>query len=179
VLLFESGALNERGRIEGSRADSDSSGFEPHYAQLRERDQVQIYESVMRDAGGGATTGLLQAVGYLKDNRLLPRGFDKASADAPITVVGDSGQDTDFTGGEDVVRYSVDAAGYPGPYQVSVSLRFQSIGFRWAENLRAYDAPEPQRFSGYYAAMASTSSELLSSTSRLTCQAPGRPGRRP
>jgi hypothetical protein len=140
-VVFESGALGEDGRIQGNANDGDAAAFEPHYTEIRAPDQVQIYESIMGDSAGAPTTGLLTAVRYLKDNRLLPRGFDKASVDATIAVVGDAGQDADFTGGVDRVRYSLPAGG-EGPYRVDVELRFQSIGFRWADNLRAYDAPE-------------------------------------
>ena len=52
-------------------------------------------------------------------------------------------------------------AGSEGPFQVDVELRFQPIGFRWAQNLKPYNAPETQRFAGYYDAMASSSSEML------------------
>ena len=55
-------------------------------------DQVQIYESILGDADSHPTTGLLSAVRYLKDNRLLPRGFDKATADPQIAVFGDCGR---------------------------------------------------------------------------------------
>ena len=41
---------------------------------------MQIYESIMGTPAGAPTTGLLQATQYLKDNRLLPRGFDKRTA---------------------------------------------------------------------------------------------------
>jgi hypothetical protein len=33
---------------------------------------------------------------------------------------------------------------------VTAELLYQSIGYRWADNLRRYDAPEPVRFVGYY-----------------------------
>ena len=56
------------------------------------------------------TTGLLRAVGYLKDNRLLPRGFEKSSADKWIAVVGSAAQDADFVGAGDRVRYAIDGA---------------------------------------------------------------------
>jgi hypothetical protein len=103
----------------------------------------------------------LTATRYLKDNRLLPRGFDKASAEADIQVIGGASQDADFTGGGDTVRYSIDTTGGEGPFQIDVELRFQPIGFRWAQNLKSYDAPETQRFVGYYESMASGSSEML------------------
>ena len=43
--------------------------------------QVQIYEAVMADAQGAHDHGpALRRRSYVKDNRLLPRGFDKATA---------------------------------------------------------------------------------------------------
>jgi hypothetical protein len=166
--VFESGALAATGSIEGNDNDIDPARVEPHYAEIREHSQVQIYESVMSDPAGAPTTGLLTAVRYLKDNRLVPRGFEKASADRDIAVVGGAAQDADFAGGTDRVRYSVDVAGTEGPLQVDVELRFQSIGFRWADNLKKYDAPEPRRFAAYYDAMSTVSSEILARASAGT-----------
>ena len=53
------------------------------------------------DPTGALTTGLLTAVRYVKDNRLLPRGFDKSTADKDVAVHGDAAADADFTGGGD------------------------------------------------------------------------------
>ena len=104
---------------------------------------MQIYESVMRDRDGRPTTGLLSAMGYAKDNRLLPRGFEKGTADPWIAVTGEALGDPDFSGKGDRVRYSIDVAGWQGPFRIEAALRFQVIGFRWAENLRSYRARRP------------------------------------
>ena len=40
-----------------------------------------------------------------------------------------------------------------GPYVVSAELLYQSIGFRWADNLGKFNAPEVARFTGYYKAL--------------------------
>jgi hypothetical protein len=162
--VFESGAITPAGLIEGNDADADATKFEPHYTDIRRPDEVQIYESVMGDASGVPTTGLLTAVRYLKDNRLLPRGFDKATADGDVKVVGGALEDSDFRGGHDRVRYSVDVAGGEGPFAVDVELRFQPIAYRWAQNLKKYDAPEPKRFVGYYEAMSAGASEVLAAS---------------
>jgi hypothetical protein len=166
--LFESGAIKPNGSIDGNDNDADATKFEPHYTEIRDPQQVQIYESIMSDPAGAPTTGLLTAVRYLKDNRLLPRGFEKATADAWTQVVGGAAQDADFTSGGDRVRYSVDLGGTQGPYQLDVELRFQPIGFRWAQNLRPYDAPEPKRFSSYYESLSSEASELVASARAIT-----------
>ncbi|HEV8146639.1 MAG TPA: hypothetical protein VGP79_09670 [Bryobacteraceae bacterium] len=160
-VVFESGAVNASGAIQGADGDADPKKFEPHYTEIRSADQVQIYESVMSDSAGTPTTALLQAVRYLKDNRLLPRGFDKRSADQEIAVVGGAADDADFMGGGDRVRYSVDVAGAEGPLQIEAELMFQPISFRWAANLKSYDTAETKRFTSYYDAMSSKSAVKL------------------
>ncbi|HUR33786.1 MAG TPA: hypothetical protein VM032_08310, partial [Vicinamibacterales bacterium] len=85
--VFESGGIAPDGAIAGNDHDRDAAVFEPHYSEISGAGQVQIYESVMGDASGRPTTGLLNAVRFLKDNRLLPQGFDKATASADIAVV--------------------------------------------------------------------------------------------
>jgi len=141
--------------------NADATRFEPHYEEISRPDQVQIYEPILGDPAGKPTTGLLTATQYLKDNRLLPRGFDKATAQADIAVHGGARSDADFTGAGDRVRYRVPMAGATGPFTVDVELRYQSIGYRWATNLEKYDAAEPKRFVGYYRANAQSSSELV------------------
>jgi hypothetical protein len=158
--VFESGAITPAGAIAGNDNDADPLKAEPHYRQITRPDEVQIYESVLRSSTGGITTGLLEAVGYLKDNRLLPRGFDKGTADADIAVRGDAMEDLDFDGNGDVVRYSVSAPG-GGPLQVEAELCYQPIGFRWAQNLTRYKSPETDRFTGYYDRMASATMHVL------------------
>jgi hypothetical protein len=158
--IFESGRLQPSGAIDGNDNDADPLRFEPHYDEITRGDEVQIYESMMADAAGAVTTGLLKGTRFLKDNRLLPRGFDKASAAADIAVRGDAAQDGNFTDAGDRVRYRVDA-GSAGPVQVRVELLYQPIGFRWARNLVPYDAPEPRRFVAQYESMSPQSSVVV------------------
>jgi hypothetical protein len=160
-IVFESGAVAPNGAIAGNDNDADALSVEPHHTEIRTSDQVQIYESVMGDSSGRPTTGLLTAVRYLKDNRLVPRGFDKSTADPRIAVVGAAAEDADFADAGDRVRYSIEVNQADGPFQIDAELRFQVIGFRWAENLRPYNAEETRRFLGYYESMASSSSEVL------------------
>ena len=115
-ILFESGGLNPDGSIRGNDNDTDPARFEPHYSEISGSDQVQIYESILKDPAGGVTTGLLSAIGYLKDNRLLPRGFDKRSADKDIAVYGGAVDDPNFTDAGDRVRYSVETGSAPGTF---------------------------------------------------------------
>lgn len=155
--VFESGAHAEDGHIVGNDNDEDATRFEPHYAVIDRPDQVQIYEGILADPRGNVTTGLLRAVGYTKDNRILPRGFAKADAEQAIAVHGGASTDDDFTGGSDRVRYVVDLRGAGGPFTVEAELWYQPIGYRWAHNLADYDAEEPARFVRYYDSMAAAS----------------------
>jgi hypothetical protein len=163
--IFESGAVAASGAIQGNDNDADPTRFEVHHDEIRTPGDVQIYESIMTDVAGVPTTGLLFGARYVKDNRLLPRGFDKASAEPDIAVLGDALKDDDFGDEGDQVRYVVSVAGAPGPFQVDVELRYQPISFRWAENLKRYDAPEPRRFTTYYDSMSSQSSTVLARAS--------------
>jgi hypothetical protein len=160
-MVFSSGGSTDAGLIRGNDNDADATRFEPHYTEIRTEDQVQIYEPVLTDPDGNVTTGLLRASAYVKDNRLLPRGFDKATAAPDIAVFGAAREDADFTDEGDRVRYIVDTAGRVGPFQIDVDLRYQPIGFRWAQNLKSYDAAETQRFVSWFDAMSTGSSVIL------------------
>jgi hypothetical protein len=157
-VLFESGAVAPTGAIAGNANDEDGARYEPHYDEIRSADQVQIYESVMVDLKGTPTTGLLQGARYVKDNRLLPRGFDKSTASADVAVQGAATGDADFQSGGDRVRYAIDVSKGQGPVTLEAELRFQTISFRWARNLGTYAAAETKRFASYYASMAQGSS---------------------
>jgi hypothetical protein len=176
-VVFESGAIDGDGAIAGNDSDVDPRSFEPHYEEIRRGGQVQIYESILGDRAGVPTTGLLTATRYLKDNRLLPRGFDKATADTDIGVYGEAAGDISFAGGGDRVRYIVDVPP-SGLFTVEAELRYQPIGYRWAHNLERYDGPEPARFVGYYNAMSIDSSVVVA-TARATAAAQPRALARP
>jgi hypothetical protein len=159
--VFESGALNPDGSIKGNDNDADPSRFEPHYKQITNADEVQIYEPILRDQAGHVTTGLAAATGYLKDNRLLPSGFQKQTAEKDIAVVGDATDDPNFTDAGDLVQYSVPLGDAQGPFHVDAELWYQPIGFRWAHNLSPYQAMETRRFVSYYDSMLGASAVVL------------------
>lgn len=164
AVVFESGAVDDSGAIRGNDGDVDADRFEPHYEQITQADQVQIYEPILGSPAGRPTTGLLTATQYLKDNRLLPRGFDKSTAAPEIGIFGHAATDADFAGGGDRTRYAVNVDGL-APYTVDVELRYQSIGYRWAHNLARYDAPEPRQFLSYFQSMSASSSVVVATAS--------------
>lgn len=160
--VFESGALRRDGAVEGNDNDADALQFETHHDVIRSADEVQVYESVMVDHAGRVTTSLLSGLRYAKDNRLLPAGFDRQKATADIAVHGVS-DDSDFQGGGDRVRYDVSVGAVTGALSVSVEMLFQPIGYRWAQNLRAYDAAETRSFVGWYDESAAQSASFIAS----------------
>ena len=169
-LVFSSGGLEPTGAIAGNDNDQDGTRFEPHHREIRSPGEVQIYEAIMGTPTGAVTTGLLSAVTYLKDNRVLPRGFEKGTAPADVAVHGEAVGDADFEAGEDRMRYSIDVAGARGPFTLDVQLWYQSIAYRWAQNLKSYSAAEPQRFVAYYDQVAPDSALMLTRTSRTIGQ---------
>jgi len=160
-VLFESGALNEDGSIVGNDNDADGSKFEPHYTEIEHSDQVQIYEPIVADYRDDVTTSLLSGVRYVKDNRLLPKGFDKATADEAVSVNGAAVGDEDFADGGDTIRYRIAVGDEVSSVSVNARLYYQTIGYRWAHNLEAFDLPETNRFVRIYKDNAEKSAVVL------------------
>jgi hypothetical protein len=151
-IVFESGAPNGDGTINGNAADSDVNTFEPHYDVINSSDQVQIYESIMGDVNGKPTYTLLRGSTYLKDNRLLPNGFDKTTSMPDTAVVGSALTDTNFIGGSDQVTYQVSVSG-SGPYTVTAEVIYQTISYQFAQHLFAQNDPLINSFEQYYLGM--------------------------
>jgi len=159
--VFESGAFNPDGSIKGNDNDMDAASYEPHYLEVDSDEEVQIYEVIMAAPDDSVTTGLLEAVRYLKDNRLLPRGFSKEDAEPDIAVRGGALEDGDFEASGDRVTYLVDVGSAEGPFNVRAELWYQSIGFRWALNLLEEEAAEIDRFVAYYEQMSEDTPAIL------------------
>jgi hypothetical protein len=161
AILFESGAPRPDGSIVGNDNDRDGATYEPHYDEIVSIDQVQIYEPVILDFRDQVTTGLLYGVRYAKDNRLLPSGFEKSTADSDVAVRGAALNDDDFYAGQDSVRYRISFFDSVRAVSVLARLIYQPIGYRWAQNLKAYDSFETNRFFGFYEENAAGSTTIL------------------
>lgn len=151
-MIFESGKPNADGTISGNAADSDPAAFEPHYDVITQADQVQIYEPIMGDNEGKVTYTLLRAAQFLKDNRLLPAGADKAALPSGIAVYGEALDDADFVGGGDQITYQVDAKTATGPFTVRAELLYEPLSYRFVKDLLTDKTPLTERFAGYYGA---------------------------
>ena len=94
------------------------------------------------ESGGESISFSYKGVDYTIDlTAKEAAGFDKATADEDIAVHGGALDDPDFVAGGDRIRYMVRLGNAPGQYRVALELWHQPIGYRWANNLRAHDAP--------------------------------------
>ncbi|ASJ72475.1 multiheme c-type cytochrome [Granulosicoccus antarcticus] len=135
AIVFESGALASDGSIVGVATDTDSSQYENHYQSIDSADQVQVYEAIMGDEAQSVTHSLSLARDYLKDNRLLPVGLEKASAPSDIRTVGLAASDADFDAGGDEVTYRVQVPGNGESYTVNAELVYQPLAFGHIQEL--------------------------------------------
>ena len=148
--VFESGRPLSYGGIVDNDNDLGSATLEPHRQRITSPDQVQIYEAIIGNAEGDITYTLLDAAQYVKDNRLLPTGFDKATAGPDIAVRGAAAQDADFIGGGDTVIYEMPVGASSGPYTVEVELLYQTLSFAFVQDLRTSATPYVDAFGALF-----------------------------
>lgn len=133
--LFASGLTDERHEVLGH-----DTPFEPHYDVIRREDEVQIYELVMGDVNGHATTVLERAKDPLKDNRLVPIGFTTAHPSYDTTrIAGVPSTDVDFNhdalategSGTDVIHFHIPVNGQAGVLHATATVFYQPIPPAW------------------------------------------------
>lgn len=147
-ILFESGGWDDAGEIVGL-----NETYEPHYQWIRQEDQVQIYEGVMKNARGVVTHTLLEAADYMKDNRIPPAGFTQSHDSYDTTaIVGQALFDSDFNqndnirgSGRDVVHYGMPAAS-GSECEVLVQVCYQSVTPHFLTDLYQYATDEVRAF---------------------------------
>ena len=167
-IVFESGKLNANGSIAGNANDADAARYSPHYSTITSASQVEIFEPILGDSQGHVTTGVLSATHYLKDNRILPAGFDKKTASPDIAVHGKAAADPGFTAGASTTHYAVSTGSAAGPFRITAELEYQPIGYRWAHNLEAYKSGETQAFVRDYQQAAAHSAVVLAHAAAAT-----------
>jgi hypothetical protein len=150
TVIWESGVRNADGTISGNAADADPAAFEPHYDIITRPDQVQIYEPIMGDNEGQVTYTLLRAAEYLKDNRILPAGADKAALPSEVAVYGQAAGDANFLGGSDLVTYRIEVQEVTGPFTLSAELLYEPLSYQFVADLLADETELTERFGRYY-----------------------------
>ena len=133
-VVFESGKTNSDGSIVGADGDMNLTTFEPHYEEITQQDQVQIYGTVMANTDNEVTYTLLRAATYAKDNRLTPTGFDKHVVINDIRVAGAAFTDDNFNLGSDLITYKVNV-GAVNSLDYYVELKYQTLAYGFVKDL--------------------------------------------
>lgn len=134
--------------------------YQDHHEVITSPDQVQVYESLLKDAKGRFTTSFVHGCETVKDNRLLPRGW-KPDGPAPGALTGrylrathpspDVADDPRYVdgSGSDEVTYRVDLPPGvdPARLRVRATLHYQAIPPYFLRNLfeTAPDGPATRR----------------------------------
>lgn len=170
-ILFQSGGYNQDGKIVGLKA-----GYEPHHTTISSQQQTQIYQAIIGDKAGKVTNTLLDAVSYLKDNRIPPAGFQQSAQKALYTgVKGYAASDTDFNrigkkegSGTDSIVYQVDLGEAKLPFTMRIELLYQSNNPQFLEDLFKDDSPAISRFKEMYSRAEKTPEVIDAKTYSLT-----------
>lgn len=166
-ILFASGNYNDEGELVNLKGDTlDSEHYagpvNPHRDVITHSSQAQVYETIMGDANNNPTFTLLRGATYVKDNRLLPRGWKNDHPDAKATRPYGIGNDPNFSPGTDQITYRIPLK-KQGRYTIEAELLYQTITPRHANELFQYDTPEVAAFGKMYY-NANRKPELISRT---------------
>jgi hypothetical protein len=169
--IFHSGKLDPSGaRILGSD-DVGLDDYEPHYDQISNDNEVQIYEIVAADVNSNPTNVLERAAIAVKDNRLVPLGFsmnhivyDTTTVEGNVLVDPNFNFENEITqgSGTDEITYILDLdlfynAEYPSyDWDVTVNVWYQSMPPRWVESMFDYDESSINEFQELYESQGST-----------------------
>lgn len=141
--LFQSGSTDQKGHL----LHADES-VQPHYRYINDATQTQIYEMIPADKNGVPTTVLTQAAIQLKDNRLVPAGWQNEHFTKDTTsIVGAALTDPDFnrtTAGEegsgtDMIQYRLPKPAM-GTLKIVAQAWYQAIPRKWVNNLHGSDS---------------------------------------
>ena len=157
--VFESGKINVNGSVANLDSDANLSQYEPHYDLITTADQVQVYEAIMQDNTDNVTYTLLRGMDYLKDNRLLPSGFNKQTAPLDIKVAGNALEDINFTGGSDEISFQI-ADLSADTYSIKVELVYQTLSYAFAQDLFTDKSEEVNSFKQMFDASKAKSSTI-------------------
>ncbi|KAA3598111.1 MAG: T9SS C-terminal target domain-containing protein [Calditrichaeota bacterium] len=151
-IVFESGKWDSTGEIV-----SLDLAYEPHYNEITDETQVQVYEGIMKDVDNNQTFTFLRAAEFLKDNRIPPKGFttNYAFYDT-VKIVGNAENDANFNiengnegSGKDLVTYKIPVL-QNEVYSVEIEACYQSVMPRFVNHLFTLSTNEIATFQGMY-----------------------------
>lgn len=170
-VLWASGRTDELGVIVGGDGqplptesfardpDTGLQRYQKHHVEITSQDQVQIYETLLRNAKGEFTTSFIRGCETAKDNRLLPRGWRREGPGPALTGAflestrpdAETAKAPGYADGRggDEVTYRVELPGNADParLQVRAALYYQAIPPYFLRNLfeTAPDGPATRR----------------------------------
>jgi hypothetical protein len=145
ALVFESGGHRDGRIIDAQGRVLDAKGvLLPHRRVVSSAAEVQVWEAVPGDADGGIAKNLLDATGYLKDDRILPAGFDAADPRARLALPRGVEDDVDFGPGADEIVVRVENA--PAAVRAEIALLYQTTRPSELELLAEHPGPAALRF---------------------------------
>jgi hypothetical protein len=130
------------GIADGGSAEPDAPIFDAALDRTRVTSdgQAVVWESVMNDGHGKPSYELLAAEGFIKDNRLLPRGHADATT-GPLSTAPVGVDDADFVAGSDDVAFALSSLN-EAPVRIEVRLLYQTLSPRYQDELLARDTAE-------------------------------------
>ncbi len=169
--LWVSGRTNELGVLLGadgrplpteSFARDPATGlqqYQGHHDLITSPDQVQVYETLLRNAKGEFTTSFVRGCETVKDNRLLPRGWKREgpgpalagrflAATHPDPVTAKDPRYADGSGSDEVVyRIDLPRGVDPSRLEVRATLYYQAIPPYFLRNIfeSGSDGPATRR----------------------------------
>ena len=161
--VFESGGTDATGAIVDTHGKP--LALQPHADVVDSGDHAQIWESVLVDAGGRPTHRALDAVGYGKDDRILPAGFAPTSLDRTRTLPVGTDGDTSFVPGSDDVTFRI--AGAPANVAISIDLCYEALRPDIIDAIDAAAIPAGERFVELARARAVTPVVMAGTTANL------------
>ena len=152
-VVFASGQVNANGQLIDQNglvlpSEKAKGPILPHYAEINVSQQVQVYETFMGNTESQITFALLRGSVFIKDNRLLPKGWTSNHPHAEATKSIGTNADEDFKAGGDQVSYRLSLP--TGKYEATARILFQSLSARYVAELFETDTPEVQRFKHLY-----------------------------
>ena len=149
--IYANGLMDAQGHILGR-----DFPVEPHHEISKSAEDVQIYELAMSDAKGNLTTRLNAAYKPLKDNRILPTGFQRNHTTYDTVAIWgnaltDINYDEESARGQDEIEYRIALNGRDGFGDLHISLHYQTLPPRWMDDIFTNDTiPQVALFKSMY-----------------------------
>ncbi len=153
--------------------DFDEDRFEPHHQVIYDDSDIQIYEFVMGNTENEVTTVLERAYEPLKDNRIVPEGFQQNHSNYDtVKVVGEAVGDADYFSGEgsESIIYAFAYAPKAASLSVKVALHYETVPESWVQELFEHSEADEdiRRFETMYLKAERTSVLVAADSTQIT-----------